>query len=341
VGTDVSTEILPESDYGEWTRLLAESPDGTVYGLPRYLEILCQALGGRFSVLVARRGGEVAAGVALYECASRWGTMVAHRPLLYYNGVVARRYETRYSSEQTGRQLKVLSALVQVLNARGYARLTLHSPRSFSDVRPFLAAGWTATPQYTYVVSIRDLELAWSRVEQNLRRLVKRCEREGLLAVEDGDFESFYRLHSGTMDRKERQRYLSEAAFRRYVETLRAEGLARLYHARLPNGRAVATQLVLLGSGPVSHTAAAAADSEGLRSGASAFLRWRVFEALSALGYAANDLTDAALNPVTRFKSQLGGELHQSLALDGPRSRLYRVGHGAVELARRLAGRPS
>ena len=65
----------------------------------------------------------------------------------------------------------------------------------------------------------------------------------------------------------------------------------------------------------------------------------RVFEALSALGYAANDLTDAALSPVTRFKSQLGGDLHLSLLLEGPRSRLYRAGHGAVTWARQLAGR--
>ncbi|MCG6927955.1 MAG: GNAT family N-acetyltransferase [Acidobacteria bacterium] len=339
MGAEINTETLPESRYDEWTRLLSESPDASVYSVPRYLEVLCQALGGRFSVQVARRGGELAAGVALYECDSRWGTMVAHRPLLYYNGVVARRYETRYPSEQTARQLRALSALAEALGARGYARLTLHSRSSFSDARAFLAAGWTASVHYTYVVPILDLEQAWRRVEQNLRRLVKRCEREGMSAVEDDDFESFYRLHSGTMDRKERHRYLSEAAFRRYVETLRADGLARLYHARLPNGRAVATQLVLLGPGPASHTAAAAADDEGLRSGASAFLRWRVFEALSALGYEANDLTDAALNPVTRFKSQLGGELHQNLVLDAPRSPLYRAGHGAATLARRLVGR--
>jgi hypothetical protein len=341
VGADVITETLPETGYDEWLRLVSESPDGSVYAVPRYLEVLSRTLGGRFSILVARRGGELEAGVALFESPSRWGTVVVHRPLLYYNGVVVRRPSTRYPSEETARRLRALSALVEALGERGYARLTLHSPRSFSDARPFLAAGWTATPRYTYVVSVRDLEQAWSRIDQNLRRLVKRCEREGMWAAEDDDFGSFYRLHCGTMDRKGRERYLSEGAFRRYVETLRADGLAHLYHARLPDGRAVATQLVLLGAGPVTHTAAAAADEEGLRSGASAFLRWRVFQALSGLGYEANDLTDAALNPVTRFKSQLGGELHQNLVLDRPRSRLYRAGHGAASLARRLVGRPS
>jgi hypothetical protein len=341
VGADVTVETLPETEYEEWTRLVSESPDGTVYAVPRYLEVLSQTLGGTFSILAARRFEELAAGVALFESPSRWGTVVVHRPLLYYNGVVVRRRRPRHPSEETGRRLKVLSALVEALDRKGYARLTLHSPGSFSDVRPFLAAGWSASPSYTYVVSIGDVEEAWSRIDRNLRRLVKRCEREGLSAAADGDFESFYRLHSGTMDRKGRERYLSEGAFRRYVETLRTDGLARLYHARLPDGRAVATQLVLVGAGAVTHTAAAAADEEGLRCGASAFLRWRAFQDLSGLGYEATDLTDASLNPVTRFKSQLGGELQQNLVLDGPRSRLYRAGHGAASLARRLVGRPS
>jgi hypothetical protein len=52
--------------------------------------------------------------------------------------------------------------------------------------------------------------------------------------------------------------------------------------------------------------------------GATAFLRWKVFEVLSGLGYAANDLTDAALNSVAHFKSQLGGTLEMCLILEKP-----------------------
>ena len=66
----------------------------------------------------------------------------------------------------------------------------------------------------------------------------------------------------------------------------------------------------------VSHTVSAAADADHLRMGATAFLRWKVLESLSALGYKANDLTDAALNPVTHFKSQLGGNLETCLVFE-------------------------
>jgi hypothetical protein len=321
-----TARTLREGDFTGWTRLVELSADGNVYGLPRYLELLCAAAGGRFSVVAVQHGDEVVAGVALYETDSMLGPWVAPRPLLYYNGVVVRTHETRYPSERTSRDLKALSALVTEIDARGLGRVSLRCASSFREARPFLEAGWTSTVTYSYCVRIDDLEAAWSRVEHNLRRLVGRGERDGLWLAADEDFDAFYRLHADTMGRKGAEPYLPEAAFRRFVSALAAEGLGRLFHARAADGRVVASQLVLLGPGRASHTVAAATDPEHQRTGASAFLRWRAFEALAKGGYATNDLTDAALNPVTHFKSQLGGELQMSLVLEAPRTLRFRAG---------------
>ena len=161
-----------------------------------------------------------------------------------------------------------------------------------------------------------------------MRRLIKRCtETDGLNFTDDEDFDSFFRLHSLTLGRRGISTYLPELPFRRFVEQLRAAGIARLQHARLPSGAAIASQLVLLGKHAVSHTACAGMDPNYSRLGASAFLRWRGFEALAALGYEANDLTDAALNSVTHFKSQLGGNLETALVLTAPQSSRRRVAH--------------
>ncbi len=66
----------------------------------------------------------------------------------------------------------------------------------------------------------------------------------------------------------------------------------------------------------VAHRRGGAPTRTHLNLGATAFLRWNVFQRLSELGVAANDLTDAALNPVTHFKAQLGGDLAD---VPGPR----------------------
>ena len=315
----LTSSFLPESKYDAWQTLIEGSPQGSVYASPVYLDALCQATGGTFRVLAVERADEIIGGVAVHERRANSGVRVSPRPLLYYNGIVLRESKTKYPSQQTSRVLEVSNALEEALSSAGYETIALKNRSSFSDARVFMGRGWSVRPGYTYTVSIDDLELTWDRMEQNLRRLVKRCIKEGLELTDDDDFDSFWRMHAATTERKHTEAYLPEPAFKRLFTTLHRLGLCRLYHARLPTGQSISAQLVLLGNHPVSHSVSAASDAEFLNMGATAFLRWKVFEALSALGYAANDLTDAALNPVAHFKSQLGGNLELCLIFEKAR----------------------
>jgi hypothetical protein len=342
-----TSRILTSSDYPRWNDLVRRSEEGAVYHLPDYLDALCEAAGGTFRILAVEKGDELLGGVALYERASRAGTYVSTRHLLYYNGIVLRPYETRYPSERTSRHNEILEALAEGLSRLGYGSITLRCRSPVSDVRVLLARGWTARPNYSYVVPLTDMEALWSRMEQNLRRLVARCAEQGVTVTEDEDFDRFFRLHAQVHERKGARLYLPRDAFQRFFARLRSGQLARLYHARLDSGASVSTQLVLQGPHPVSHTVAAGADADHRNLGATAFLRWNVFQRLSRLGVAANDLTDAALNPVTHFKAQLGGDLTMCLLLESPesprfrRERRYRelaesVRRGARRVTRRL-----
>src|SRR5581483_7537920 len=308
-----------------------------IYARTEYLDALCGAIGGRFRVLAARQGEQLFGGVALYEEQTPFGVRVAPRLLLYYNGPVLRQHETKYPSEQTARSLKTLTALEAEIRRMGYGRVVLKPRAPLMDVRPLLANGWTAQQGYTYVVSIADLEQTRARIEQNLRRLIDRCEREGYVFTADHDFDSFFSLHSSTMDRVDFHVYLEQAAFRRYYEALAGQRLAQLLQARLPDGRVAAAQLVLLGH-PVTHTVSAGAAPDQIKSGVTAFLRWKAFEYLSGLGYQANDLTDAALNPVTHFKSQLGGSLEPWVEVSSTFTRRFRWGNQATSAARSARG---
>ena len=339
--SDVTIAVLPETRYPEWNELVAGSAEGSIYNTPEYLDALCAAAGGRYRILVARQGDELAGGIALYERDSILGRYVAPRLLLYYNGIVLRRGATIYPSVETARRLKTLAALAEAIAAARYGHVELRNGGALTDARPFLARSWTAHPSYSYVVPIADLAAAWARVEQNLRRLVTRCAQHGLAFTDDDDFDSFFALHAATMERKDAAVYLPRPAFAAFVTRLLTQHLGRLFHVRTTDGRVVASQLVLLGAHPVCHTVSAAADPEFTKLGVSAFLRWKAFEALSALGYRANDLTDAALNPVTHFKSQLGGDLQVSFVLKSQPTRRYRWGSAAARAywrARRVAG---
>jgi GNAT acetyltransferase-like protein len=349
MGWDVEVRPLEQDAWPAWEKFVASAPGGSVYSLPGYLDALCTAGGGRFRILGVMRGEEIVGGVALYERTSRGGPFVSPRLLLYYNGVVVRRYETSYPSEATARHVKILTALETALSAMQLGSINLRS-RALHDVRPFVAHGWSVSPSYSYVVPL-DLAAAWGKVEQNLRRLIDRARNAGMtLSDADDSFDDFFRLHEATLDRHGAGVYLPREAFRTFCAALRGNGLGKLFQARTKDGAPAAAQLVLLGPHAVSHTACAGADAELNRQGASAFLRWSAFESLAALGYQGNDLTDATLNPVTHFKSQLGGALELSLVLQSPRSRRFvwnaradtavaRARGSAGALVRRIAGR--
>jgi hypothetical protein len=337
---ELRVEPLGEAEFGSWNEFVAAVPSGSIYARTEYLDALCSAAGGGFTVMAARRGDQLVGGVALYERDGRFGRYVSPRSLLYYNGPVIRPSGSRYPSEHTAESIKTLTALEAAIRARGLASVLLKPRPALADVRPFLAAGWRPSVGYTYVVSIADLEQARARIEQNLRRLIDRCSRSNFAITDDGDFDGFFRLHAMTMERVGAPVYLPAPAFRAFYETLARQGLARLYTAHLPDGKIAATQLVLLGH-PVTHTVSAGADPEHMKSGVTSFLRWEAFARLSAGGYVANDLTDAALNAVTHFKSQLGGTLEPWFELRSPESLQFRWGTRltrAVQASRAAAG---
>lgn len=303
--------------------------------MPAYLEALCDAAGGTYRILCAEHDGRITGGIALFEQTSRLGTIVSPRLLLRYNGILLAD-GAGSPAQRTAAQLHTLAALEEALAKLAYPRLQFRCRSTLTDLRVFAERGWSLQPSWTYVVELADLAAAWSRMHKDQRRLVQRCTEHGLQMTASEDFDVFHDLHVQTHRRKGAPLYLPHDRFRGFVETLQRNGLARLFHARLPSGRIVASQLVLTGPHPVTHTVAAATDAEALRSGVSAFLRWKVFEFLAGAGYRANDLTGAGLDSVTRFKGQLGGELALCLRVSRPDRLGFRAGEFALGLARRM-----
>jgi len=311
LASGITTRFLAPAEHPRWAALVEQSADGSAYSLPAYLDALCAATGGSYRILVAERDHDIVGGIALYEERGRFGRIISPRLLLYCNGLVRKPHPTKTPGQENAWHVQTLTAIEQALHAIDAARLRVKSRASVNDLRMFRER-WQVQPTYTYVVALDDMAAAWARVDKNLRRLVSRCEAHGLTLAVDGDFDAFHRLHEATHRRKGAPLYLEREPFRHFYETLRGHGLAHLYHALAPDGRVAASQLVLTGH-PVTHTVAAATDADFLNLGATAFLRWKTFEHLAQAGHLANDLTDAALNPVSAFKAQLGGELQVNL----------------------------
>ncbi|MGH6624619.1 MAG: GNAT family N-acetyltransferase, partial [Burkholderiaceae bacterium] len=269
----VRVRELGASEFDAWRGMVAASEQGSVYALPEYLEALCRAANATFRIVAAYLDDQLVGGIPLFERRSRAGTYVANRLLLYYNGIVLRLPPKKWLSDRATLNALVLAALATDLEQRGYAHLQLHNRSPLDDVRPFLQRGWAASLSYTYVVSCADPTEQWEKVDPNLKRLISRCERDGVTYREDGDLDALFRLHLQTHQRKGAPLYLPESAFRRFYDDIKNAGLARLGHAVL-NDQVIASQLMLTGPHPVGHIVCAGADEQHLKLGANGFLRW-------------------------------------------------------------------
>jgi len=318
----VLIKTLPESSYSQWDDFVCRCENGSIYSTAAYLEIFTRAADGRFEILAACRGEDFLGGIGLYVRKSIAGSYIQNRLLLYYNGIVTADLSENERSD-------VIERLLGALRRRGYARVLLHNRSAGRSVAA--PSDWQRSETKTYVVSLDSPESIWKAFDKNTRRLVRRAEEAGITVSADTDFESFYEMHTDIHLRKGAWLYLPKERFRRYLKELQEKNLGQLYHARTPSGEAVASQLVLLGKHPVTHTVAAGAHRRWMSIGVNPLIRWKVFELLSYAGYKANDLTDAANVSVARFKAQLGGVLESNYVLRRPDTTAYRLYCGASE----------
>jgi len=308
-------KYLDPSEYEKWDAFVDESSQGSIYSKSYFLDTLSQAYSADYRILAVFKNDELMGGMGIYFNKTRYGEKVHIPPLLYYNGLVLKDFSTKYPSITTSRYLEITNVIIDELESGGYASIDLSSRHPYYDLRAFVWRGWQIWLRYTYEVPISDLEYQWDRVEQNIRRLIKRCETENMTLIVDDDVETFVRLNQNTYQRKGLTPYIDKDRFGKMYQKLKDHNSCQLYFVALPDGRRIAAQAVLMTSHPVTHTWMAGSDPDFLRSGASAFLRWKVFEDLSHRGYAFNDLTDATIESVAKFKSQFGGDLRQSFVV--------------------------
>lgn len=308
--------MLTEEHYDAWDDfVLSQERTGSIYATARYLDILCRAAGGSFSVVAVHDGDSFVTGFGLYRRRVEVRDVISTRMLLYYNGVVLRDSLLALEGSQS-RRLEALDALHGFLERQPVDAIILHCRHGYQDFRPFLEErGWHVEPTYTIVVPTTDSSQLWSKFDKNARRLVRRAENLGCTIEPDNDFDPFYHAHEEVHRRKGAPLYLPKEAFRRFVDELIAARLGVIFTARLADGSPAASQLVLLGKHPCSHTACACSYAAHLETGATYLLRWRAFVELEARGYAMNDLTNASRGSVTKFKEQFGGTLKMNMEL--------------------------
>lgn len=337
-------------DEAAWDSFIAAAYGGTVYHTASYHRVLAQVTDASAVLLAVTSGSEIVGGIPLLIQNSAAGNFVNNRLLLHYNGLalaprlaIGADNASSYSSERVG----VTQALVSNVSSRGFGSTVLHQEGINFDLRPFHAAGWRSTPTYTYVMPLdpsagADISNRLKLADKNIRRLVRKAGESGVTVTSDLETTELYRLHTTTAGRKGAPVYLPFDRFDRFIRQLHELGICKVFQARLADGTIVAAEVVMVGPGKDSHAVCAAADSRHQSIGVNPFLRFEVFSQLQAQGAKYNDLTNASLDSVGRFKAELGAELQMNCAVSSPLTSKFKLNalrHRVIDAIRDVPGR--
>jgi hypothetical protein len=333
--------ILDREEYPTWDSCVLELSTASPYHNSRYLECLAAATDAEFRLLGCFLDGQLVGGIPLYKTNSRFGTIVTPRSFLYYNGPWTADFANMGIAKADRRKNDTLHALSKWFESANLSRVRLKLSPSLTDTRSLLADGWRIRPTYTYVVALADLDALWDRMDRHARRMVARAKENGLFISRNSHPDKLFEFHEDVHKRKGAPLYLPREKFTSFVQRLISEDIASVHHAHLESGEIVASQLVLGAGYSVAHTICAGSAPQHDNSGSNAFLRWEAFRYLAEKGTNFNDLTDAALNTVSRFKASLGADVTLTMVAERPDTsllRLFEAVRDAYDGTRRKAG---
>lgn len=255
-------------------------------------------------------------------------------------GPVATRYDER--------SIRAFTAELRRLTTRErLSHVTVDPEIEDHDVAEALAAsGWRPAdtwidPESTRIIDLRHPESElWGGMRSKWRQYAQKARRSGVVVVEGGaaDIDEFYAIVVETATRAGFA-YRTADSYRRVFERFADLGRARLLFARLPDGSAGATiMLIRCGDRVVEPYGGMTPAGAELR--ANYLVKWEAIRSSREAGAASYDMWGLVNPGIAQFKAGFGGrEVHYVGAWDLVRLPPLRSGMLiARRLRRRLAG---
>lgn len=305
-----------------WGRLVETARGATPYHHPTLVRAAASDTGLRLATSGAWRGDEL---VGVLAVVVRPEGYVRPRALAAYNAPVVAPSASAAPLVRRREESTVVQALLAAL-VRRHPTVSMRMVPGDFEVLGLIAQGWTVKVAFTYHVDISDPVLAWRRIDENRRRLIRRGERRGVVVREIGQAPAEVVEWVMALNNEQHDHYepghsvLDPEGWRSMLPELLATGVARLFAAESSSGEPVAFAL-MSASAPLSVMLASGASRAHLDDGATALLRWRVMQQLGAEGVGSIDLAGARSGPSGRFKASFGGQLVERWELRSPPAR--------------------
>lgn len=312
---------LEEKEYEYWDRLVADSPQGTIF----HKSFLLKSLGKDLRIYGYFKGGELFAGIPFVLSKLKLGIIKAHCPSLApYLGIVfkdsTRKYVTKISDE------KDISRLIAIKLKEDFDSITFDFSPAFVDMQPFIWEGYVCKTKYTYMLQINNLDEVWNNIDSKRRNDIVKAKKDGVFVEFCDDFNQTIELVKKTFGRQKKQPDFLSSAFT-YNDILSQKDQCKSFLARNKDGKAIGAVYIIWDE-KRSYYLLGGYDPEEKHHGASAMAVWEAIKfTKNELGLDCFDFEGSMIQAIEQYFRKFGGELTPYYSVDWMKSWIETLSH--------------
>ena len=243
--TQLAVRPLHSDEYNAWNEVVRLAPGGNCFQQADWLEMLCATDEDLRPLLLGcfTEAGQLVGGQALIYH-RRWGMNLTPVFEFFYNSPLTPPPVGKKSAKPDAVAAALIAALPAWLN---WAAFETHPDGD--DIRPYLYAGWQATPLYTHLWHMGAADDIWQRMNREKRREIRRAQEQYQFGVagETAVLDEFLPLYRQTMQKFSWWPSPKwEAIFRQRFAWMQARDGCRLHTVREQNGRLLAGVITLV-----------------------------------------------------------------------------------------------
>ncbi len=197
-----------KSDDALWDEFIAHSPQGTFFQSTTWADLIAQSFNRTCRRLFCLRNDRPVGCLIIFESKKLFWKVATPTPLFPFTAPVFYKPQDERSQKTISNYLNISSAFGKYLD-ENYAFWILDAPHTFQDTRSFIWQGASVTPRYTYIVTLKDKEVLYSRFNQSTRKKLKLTEREDFRMFESDDPSDLIELISKSYHRHGRYPLIS------------------------------------------------------------------------------------------------------------------------------------
>ncbi len=227
----ISLRELGPKDFGLWDRFVHSVEYGTLFHTTAWGALLSRLTGRPFRILAAFENEALIGGLLFWPKKIFGITAVTLMPATTYQGVLVLPPQSKRVSGRIARQQEVIGLISEQLK-KEFDFIQMALMPGFSDVRPYIWAGFSAEPVYTYSFPIRPMKEMEFQFNRTLRQNIRTAKKDGLYTEPSGriqpllDFvQHSYRAHG-------KRPPLAQEPMQTFFKAVTEQGPGKIYYLK-------------------------------------------------------------------------------------------------------------